>query len=81
MVGGIANQVDQRIAHFVNNRFIQFSFFAFAHQLNLFFMLFGKIADNARKPVEQRADLHHSHLQNGFAQVFQFFRRGFIILF
>ena len=71
VIGGVADQVDQRIGEPLDHRLVEFGLLAGGRQFDLLAEIARQVVDQAAEAAEQRADRHHAHAHRGVAQ-----RRG-----
>ena len=62
MIDAVAQQVDERILHLLQNAPIDFNLAALEHQLYLLALLAGQLAGEARENLEQRRERQQLHL-------------------
>ena len=59
MVDGVADEVDERIAQFVDHPLVEFGLFAGEFERHVLAELVGDVTDGPLESAEQRADGHH----------------------
>ena len=68
VVGGVANQMNERLGKRIENAFIQIGGLAGDFDGDVFAALLGDIANDARKAAEKLLDGNHANLHHGFLQ-------------
>ena len=69
MVGGIANQVSQRIAEHFEHTFVDLRLFSVHLQANTLAGSPSEVVDGARVPLEERSDRQHANSHHLFLQL------------
>ena len=69
MINGISQQMNQRVAYFIDHRPIHFRFFPLDNQIDLFAEAVGQIPHHTGKTVEHIADGNHAQFHHNSLQI------------
>ena len=68
VVGGVANDMDERIGEPLDHRLVELGFLAFGIELDLLVEIVGEVVDEAAEAAKQRSDGQHADAHHRVAQ-------------